>query len=156
MVVSFLLLKQSNADEFSKGLSGWGEFKFGEDIDKGKQVLEKDCKLVTGYFGRECKRWLNLEINIRLSTDEGNFFGFGKKLTAMQLTTPFSPDAGNVILRHLRKKFTVTTDYTCWFKLKDTHRCKIVFDNGLVIFFDKKSYEDREITVAFNPHPFLY
>lgn len=142
--LSLILLNfNSLADDFTYNIAKWKEFAFGQDFLITKKLLEKRCNSIDDYDdtyinGYRCGKWLGLDIDIRVMSDEGGFFGGGKKLIFLEIKTNYSPEKRNVILKFLNNEFKLMRDYDCWEKENDFHACSIIYNNGAVIFQDRK------------------
>lgn len=142
---------------FDMQVGGWREFKFGTDWSDATGQLKQRCQTYDvassdDVWGYTCGSWLGINVNVRIRADEGALFGFGRELSQIIITAPFSDSAGNKIVSHLRKHFEVTTDYECWLKTQDDHGCRIIF-NDTVIFSDYKiGFVDRTLSVALSPY----
>jgi len=145
-----------SAFAFEFKLDGWKEFEFGENWSEAKTKIEVRCLRLESYgndiMGRDCGKWLQLDIDARIIADEGTFLGFGKKLDVIEVSTMFSDFATNKILNHLRSNFELTRDYKCWSKQKETHHCSIIFNNGAVEFEDILRFGKRRISVSLRPY----
>jgi len=145
-------LTANNVLAFELKLDGWREFKFGESWADAKEKLSKNCQTQDGFkddiFGQACGYWLGLPVNVRIISHGGIFLGFGKKLDALEVSTPFSDNSANKVLKYLRSYFEQTRDYDCWLKEVDKHYCTIMFKNGAVIFEDRLNFGGREIAVS--------
>jgi hypothetical protein len=147
------ILNGGVANSFEFKLDGWREFKFGQTWSSAEKLLNNYCLRLEVWGTREfndlnglrCGEWLGLEVNVRIISDEGGFFGSGRKLEDIYISTPYSENAENKILNFLNQHFELSNDYGCWGK--NVHWCTKSFNKGTVKLEDKFRRGKRQLTV---------
>ena len=141
VLILVFLSFSSIANDFKYNITKWKNFKFGQDWSITKEQMNESCLRTNDYDdgsinGYSCGKWLGLNVDLMVMSDEGGFFGIGKKLIKIQIQTSYSKNNENIILNFLNKEFKLMREYKCWYKKENAHVCNIIYKNGAVIYED--------------------
>ena len=159
ILILVFLSFSSIANDFKYNIAKWKNFKFGQDWSITKEQINESCLRTNDYDdgfinGYSCGKWLGLDVDIQVMSDEGDFFGGGKKLIRIDVETIYSQNNESIILSFLNKEFKLMREYKCWLKEYNAHECSIIYNNGAVIYEDTLSAltQKRKLRIALSPH----